>query len=342
MNSKSVLLTGITGFLGSHTAIQLLNKGYKVVGTLRDKERMGSIRAIIGEQVPNIHHLTLVEADLNDTEVWYDLTKNMDYVQHIASPFPRELPNNENDLIVPAKKGTLNILKSAMDNGVKRVVLVSSLAAVIYGKHKSELSGIFSETDWTDETNKKDTTPYLRSKTIAEKEAWAFMQEQGNGMELTTVLPGAILGSVLEKDFGTSANIVLNILSGSMPALPKISFDIVDVRSVAELLIKAMEMPEAANKRFIASSGYLSFREVALILKAQYPDRKIRTGELPNFAARLFSVFEPALKPILVDLGIKRKTYIGKAKRELNWAPLPLKEAVLACAQSILNRKIIE
>lgn len=342
MKHKSVLLTGITGFLGSHTAIQLLNRGYKVVGTLRNKERIDSIRAAIGQHVSNIDHLSFAEADLSDSAVWNELTKNMDYVQHIASPFPRRLPENENDLIAPAKNGTLNILKSAADNGVKRVVMTSSLAAVAYGKSKHELSRVFTENDWTDETNKSDTAPYIRSKTIAEKAAWAFLQQNKSAMELTTVLPGAILGPVLENDFGTSANIVVNILQGRAPALPKIGFDIVDVRSVADLQIRAMEMPNAAGNRYIASSGYLTFKEIALLLRAHYPDRKIPAGELPNFAARLFSVFEPSLKPVLLDLGIKRKTYIGKAKSELNWAPLPLKEAVTACAESLFQKKIIK
>ena len=341
MKHKNVLLTGITGFLGAHTAIQLLNKGYNVVGTLRDKKRASDIRAIIGEHVSSINNLTFAEADLNNAVVWSELTKNVDYVQHIASPFPRKLPKNENDLILPAKNGTLNILKSAADNGVKRVVMTSSMAAVVYGKSKDQLSRVFTETDWTDETDKRDTAPYIRSKTIAEKAAWAFMQNNKSGLELTTVLPGAILGPVLEKDFGTSANIVAHILQGQPPALPKIGFDIIDVRSVADLLIKAMESPKAADKRYIASAGYLTFREIALLLSAQYPHRKVPSGELPNFAARLFSVFEPALKPVLLDLGIKRKAYIDKAKSELNWEPLPLKEAVMACAESLFKQKII-
>lgn len=342
MNNKKVLLTGITGFLGSHTAIQLLNKGYDVVGTMRSKDRINSIREVIGQHTPNINNLTLEVADLDNSKVWKELAQNMDYIQHIASPFPRELPKNENDLIIPAKNGTLNVLKAAKENHVKRVVMVSALAAITYGKSKNELNNLFSEEDWTDETNTRDTAPYMRSKTIAEKAAWDFIQQNHSGLELTTVLPGAILGPVLEKDFGTSANIVISILNGSLPAIPKIGFDIIDVRSVADLLIRAMEMPQAANKRYIASAGYLTFKEIAHTLKQQYPDRKITTSELPNFAARIFSVFEKNLKPILIDLGIKRKTDISKAKDELQWQPLPLEEAVIACAQSVLQNKIVK
>jgi dihydroflavonol-4-reductase len=342
MSNKTVLLTGITGFLGSHTAIQLLNKGYKVTGTLQSKDRINAIKQIIGKHTANMDNLTFAVADLNDSNVWLQLTKNIDYIQHIASPFPRVLPKHENDLIIPARAGTLNILKAAAANNVRRMVMVSSLAAVVYGKTKNGLGKVFDEHDWTDETNKKDTTPYIRSKTIAEKAAWEFLDKKNTGLELTTVLPGAILGTILENDFGTSANIVIKILDGSSPALPKIGFDIVDVRSVADLLIRAMEMPEAAGKRYIASAGYLTFKEIALILKQRYPNRKMSTSVLPNFAARLFSLFEGSLKPILMDLGIKRKADISRAKKELAWQPLSPQEAVIACAESTFENGIVK
>ena len=342
MSIKRVLLTGVTGFLGSHTAIQLLEKGYEVIGTLRNADKIRSIREVIGNHTANINRLTLTEADLTDRDIWFQLTKNVDYVQHIASPFPRKLPRNEADLINPAKSGTLNILKAASANKVKRVVLTSSVAAIVYGKTKMELDRVFDETHWTDENNEKDSTPYFRSKTVAEKAAWAFLKNDHSGMEMTTVLPGAILGPVLEEDFGTSANIVIKMLDGSSPALPKIGFDIVDVRSVADLLIKAMESPQAANNRYIASSGFLTFKEIAHILKQQFPERKIPTSELPNFAVRLFSNFDATLKPILIDLGKKRKLDNTRAKKELQWQPLPVQEAVTSCARSIFDIGILK
>lgn len=342
MATKRVLLTGVTGFLGSHTAILLLEKGYEVTGTLRDKKRAASIREIIGRHTNKVHNLTIVEADLNNKEAWLELTKNMDYVQHVASPFPRKLPKNEHDLINTATAGTLHVLEAALANKVKRVVVTSSVAAIVYGKTKDALTGVFTEADWTDEHNKKDSTPYFRSKTIAEKAAWEWVRQAGSGMELTTVLPGAILGPVLEDDFGTSANLVIKILDGSSPALPNIGFDIVDVRSVADLLVRAMELPQAAGRRYIASSGYLTFKEIAAILKKQYPARKIPAAELPGFMVRFLSNFDSSLKPILIDLGIKRKLDITKATRELQWQPLPVAEAVVACAKSVIEKGIVK
>ncbi|WP_109298929.1 aldehyde reductase [Aquimarina sp. AU474] len=341
MKKEKVLLTGVTGFLGSHTTIQLLNKGYEVIGTLRNMNRSDAIKQIIAKNTPNINSLSFAEADLMDQEIWNDLTKEVDYVMHIASPFPRELPKHEDDLIIPAKEGTLNILKASAKNNIKRVILTSSTGSIVYGKEKSNRSGVYTENDWTDVTNKKDTTPYFRSKTIAEQAAWDFIKTNNTKLELTTICPGAILGPVLEKDFGTSANIVIKMIDGKSPALPKLGFEIVDVRSAADLHIKAMESPKASGERFAAVAGFLSFKELAAILREKFPNKKIPKTILPNFAVRLFSNIDKTLKPILIDLGMERKIDNSKAKQLLNWQPISNNEAIVACAQSIVNLDIL-
>jgi nucleoside-diphosphate-sugar epimerase len=339
---KKVLLTGVTGFLGSHTAIQLLNKGYQVIGTLRKLERAEDIRKTIGNHTKHTDQLSFVQADLLDEKIWENLTRGIDYVQHIASPFPQLLPTNENELIAPAKNGTLYILKSAARNGVKRVVVTSSSGAIIYGKRKGQESGTYTEEDWTDIHQKNDTTPYFRSKTIAEMAAWEFMRESGNGMELSTVCPGAILGPLLERDFSASANIVIKTMDGSSPAIPKIGFDIVDVRSVAELLILAMEKEAAAGQRFIGSSGFMSFQEVAELLRHAFPDRKIPKMTLPNAVVRIFALFEKSLQPILIDLGKERRVDHSKAIKLLGWKPIDNQEAVLSCAKSAIELGLVK
>lgn len=341
MNNKEVLLTGVSGFLGSHTAIELLNRGYKVTGTLRDLKRADSLRSIISKHTDNIDNLSFFQAELLDKEVWKEASKNKDYVIHAASPFPRELPKDENDLIIPAKEGTLNVLNAAKANNVKRVILVSSISTVVYGKTKAEMDQVFTEENWTDIANKIDTKPYIRSKTIAEKAAWNFMEREGAGMEMVSILPGAMLGPVLEEDFGTSANIVIKILDGKMPAMPKIAFEIVDVRSVAQLLVDVIEKEHAAGNRFMASSGHMTMKQLANVLKLNYPAKKIKSYEMPNFLSRFIALFEPSLKPILLDLGITRKIDASKAKRVLGWKPISKEDAILDCAKSVLNIGII-
>lgn len=341
-NNKKVLLTGVTGFLGSHTTIQLLDKGYHVTGTLRNMKRANEIRAIIAQHTPHADRLSFAEADLKDLQIWNTLAKGMDYIQHIASPFPRNLPKSDAELVEPAKNGTLAILEAANNNDVKRVVITSSSGAITYGKPKGKRNATFTASDWTDETNIKDSTPYFRSKTIAEKAAWDYAKKPNTKVEVTTVCPGAILGPVLEKDFGTSANIVIKTIDGSTPGLPDIGFEIVDVRSVADLLILAMEKSQAANQRYSGTTGYLTFKNVADILRAEYPNRKIPKRVLPNFAVRLFSNIDKSVKPILIDLGIHRKIDSSRTRRELGWEPIDNKEAVLACAKSALELGIVK
>lgn len=340
MPSKLVLLSGVSGFLGSRTAIDLLNLGYRVRGTVRNLDRGHSIRNLISPHTNRIDQLEFKEAHLLNPGIWAELMEGVDYVQHIASPFPLTTPKDENDLIEPAKNGTLSILKAAANAGVKRVVVTSSTSAIIYGKNSKSKNASFTENDWTDLSIKKDTTPYFRSKTIAEKAAWDFIKND-NQTELAVVCPGAILGPVLDKNVGTSANIVLKIMDGSSPAIPKIGFDMVDVRSVSDLLIRAMIKPEAANQRFVGSAGYLSFVEVAEILRGMYPEKKVPRYSLPNFAVKLYARLEPSLKPILLDLGTKRTLDHSKAENMLGWKPIEPAEAVRSCARSLVGLKLV-
>jgi len=336
-----VLVTGVSGFLGAHTAIQLLNQGYHVLGTLRDIQRAEAIKEVILANASREGRLKFAKADLLDREVWPGLMDGVDYVLHIASPFPRVLPKRDEELLLPARDGTLNVLRACSRAAVKRVVLTSSTTAIAYGKPKGQRSGTYSELDWTDENDLRDTTVYIRSKTAAERAAWDFINKNDGNLELVSICPGALLGPVLEKDFGTSANIVIKILDGSTPAYPKIGYDLADVRSVAELHLLAMESPGAAGERFIATAGYLAFSEIGDILQEAYPDRKTPRGELPNFLTRLIANFESTLKPLTVEIGATRKLDNRKAIDQLGWQPISPKEAVLATAETVIQLGLV-
>ncbi len=341
MQYKNIVLTGVTGYLGSHTTIQLLNKGYHVKGTLRDLSRSDSIRDIIAKHSANSNRLTFAAVDLLDPlSKWEDIMDEMDAVVHIASPFPTTLPKEGNDIILPAKNGTLNVLKAATKAGVKKVVMTSSSGAAVYGERKN---GIFSEKDWTNSANKNDTTPYFRSKTIAEKCAWEYIDKTDNTPELVTILPGAILGPILDKsDYGTSANLVKKMMDGSMPAIPKIGFEMVDVRSVAEAHIKALENPDMSGKRYLCANGYMELKDIAGILRKEYPNYKIPSKTLPDFLVRLFSHFDKETKPILNDLGAKRLIDSSRINKALDWRPIALRQSVKATAESLINLNIIK
>ncbi|MDJ1505886.1 aldehyde reductase [Xanthocytophaga agilis] len=339
-NSK-VLLTGITGFVGSHTAIQLLEKGYQVLGTLRDMKKAEAIKRAISKHT-RTDNLRFVEADIQDPNIWRQIMADVDYVQHIASPFPKVMPKDENELIVPAKLGNIHILSAAVSNNVKRVVITSSSAAITYGQPIERRKGRFDETNWTDLNRKDDLTPYFKSKTIAEKAAWDFMQHEKSGLELTVVCPGLILGPLLAEDFSASINVVVKALDGSLPAIPQIGWEVVDVRSIAALLILAMEKPQAANQRYIGSAGYLTYSEINKVLQKAYPAKKLPSRKLPNFLVRMLSLFDATIKPVMLDLDTERKMDNSKAIKDLGWKPVKPEESVLSCAESVFQLGLVK
>lgn len=341
MEKKRVLVSGISGFLGLHTAVGLLERGYRVLGTVRNPDRITELISILESKRIDPGDLEFAEADLVDNQVWFDLARRVDYILQVASPFPREMPRDPGELIIPAREGVLNVMRAASAAGVSRVVLVSSVGSVGYGKARGQRSGVFNEGDWTDHNNLRDTTPYYRSKTIAEKAAWDFVSADGSDLELSVICPAAILGPVLEKDFGTSANMIVKMLDGSTPVVPSLGYEVVDVRSVVDLLIRAMELPRAAGQRFVAASGFLSFGEMAALLRQEYPERRIPRIPIPDFFVRLAARFDRALQPLLVDLGEKRRFDASKAGEMLVWEPIAPEDAVLACAESLIELDVV-
>ena len=214
---NKVLVTGGSGFIAGHVIVALLRAGHEVRATLRNLSRADEVKAKVrnGGADPE-RNLTFVEADLNRDAGWAEAVQGCHYVQHVASPLPFEGPENEDDLIRPARDGTLRVLKAARDAGVKRVVMTSSTSAIIFGRGVREKP--FTEADWSDETNRADTSPYDRAKTIAERAAWTWHKAEGGGLELVTVNPALVLGPVLGSDFSASIEAVRKLLDGSISA----------------------------------------------------------------------------------------------------------------------------
>ncbi len=332
-----VVVTGISGFLGSHIAKQLLDLGYKVRGTLRSMQRAADIESLLLDAgAVHRNNLSFHEADLLKDQGWDEAINGAHYVIHTASPFLTYVPESEEELIKPAVEGTQRVLESAVKAGVERVVLTSSIAAVIYGNGQSP----YTESDWTGSDPKK-VTPYFKSKTLAEQFAWRFAQD--NNLELSVINPGAILGPVLEKDYGTSAEIVVKLLKGEFIGLPKIGFALVDVRDVAELHIRALLHPKAAGERFIAAADFKWFSEVADTLREAFPeyDKAIPKRSLPSWLVRIVSRFDPAIKTVVKDLDHERVVSNHKAKSTLGWQPRNSEEAILATAKSVIAQEIV-
>jgi nucleoside-diphosphate-sugar epimerase len=262
-------------------------------------------------------------------------------VLHVASPFPPAQPKDPNELIVPARDGTLRVLQASLAAGVKRIVATSSVAAVRNGNARaSAKERHVTEADWSDPDDQR-LTPYVRSKTIAELAAWDYMRAQGAESRLVTILPGAIIGPVLGKDRSYSLQAIDRLVSGGMPGLPRLGFSYIDVRDVAALEVDAMTAEAAAGQRLIAAGPFLWFSDVAAILREQLgPEaRKVPRRKVPDVMVRAISLFDPGVRSVVDELGQKTTYSLDNAKR-LGWAPRPVEQSIAECARSLLGQPV--
>jgi len=339
----TVLVTGGSGFIGSRCMLQLLAAGHQVHATLRDLRREPEVRAMLreGGAEPG-ERVAFFAADLESDAGWARAVAGCEYVLHIASPFPQNVPKNADELIRPAREGALRVLRAARDAGVKRVVLTSSFAAVGYGKPPR--AAPFDETSWT-EPDGPDVMPYAKSKTLAERAAWDFITREGGALELAVVNPVGVFGPVLGPDYSTSILLVQRLMDGAMPGCPRLSFGVVDVRDVADLHLRAMTSPAAKGERFLAVSGdFMSILDMAKVLKARLGDsaRRVPVHQLPDFLVRLAAFADPAVKQIIPELGKTKNATSAKANRLLGWSPHPREDALVATAESLLRLGLLK
>ncbi|MFZ0037636.1 MAG: aldehyde reductase, partial [Candidatus Acidiferrales bacterium] len=302
--SNPILVTGGSGFIGSHCILQLLAAGHQVRTTVRSLKREGDVRAMLkeGGAVPG-DRLSFFAADLENDAGWPEAVAGCEYALHVASPFPASVPKHEDELIVPAREGALRVLRASRNAGVKRVVLTSSFAAIGYGQEPRQKP--FDETNWTD-PNASDVLPYAKSKTLAERAAWDFIAKEGGNLELSVVNPVGVFGPVLGPDYSTSILFVQRMMDGAVPGCPQLYFGAVDVRDVSDLHVRAMTEPAAKGERFLAVAGdFLSVLDMAKILKRRMgaAAKRVPTRELPNWLVRLAALRDPAVKQILPELG---------------------------------------
>jgi nucleoside-diphosphate-sugar epimerase len=337
---KTVLVTGGSGFLGSWCVIDLLRRGYQVRTTVRDLSREAALRAALAGEVNAGEHLSVLTADLRSDDGWEQAVSGCDYVLHVASPFPPVQPKDPDELIVPAREGTLRVLRASLDASVERVVVTSSIAAITGGLQPA--SAPLTEDEWSDPDNPR-LTPYARSKTIAERAAWDFVRERGEAEKLAVVNPGAILGPVLSDDRSYSIEMVERLLRG-MPGVPRIGFSIVDVRDVADLQLKAMIAPEAGGERFTATASFQWMEEVAAVLREHLGEAaaKVPTRSVPNLLVRAMALFDPGIRSIVGQLGRRTDISSEKAKTLLGWSPRPTQETIIDCARSLIDKGIVK
>ena len=343
MKEDLVLVTGGSGFLATHCIDQLLRAGYNVRTTVRSLQREPDVREMLKTAgTPRQEALTFGEADLLADKGWAEAVAGCRFVLHVASPFPASVPKHEDELILPAREGTLRVLRAARDAGVQRVVQTSSFAAVGYG-HKPQTAA-FDETTWTN-VDRPDVTAYAKSKTLAERAAWDFIAREGGKLELSVVNPVGIFGPTFGRDYSTSILIVQRLLDGEVPACPRIGFGAVDVRDVADLHLRAMTDPAAKGERFLAVAGEsLSLLDVATILKKHMgaAARRVPTREAPDWVVRFLALFVADMKAISPELGNRKSASNAKAKRVLGWKTRTNEEAVVASGESLARLGLLK
>lgn len=333
--SKTVLVTGGTGFVAGWCVVKLLEQGYNVRTTVRNPRKEALVRGSIARMVNANERLSVYSADLTSDDGWKEAITGCDYVLHVASPMSSKSKNPDN-LIIPAQEGTLRVLRIAASAAVSRVVFTSSCAAA-----KPPLASPDSNNDeslWTalDDPN-LDT--YRRSKILAEMSAWKFIKTCDTGMTLTTVLPGAILGPVLNSESLGSVQVISRLLTGKMPGIPRLGFNISDVRDLADLHLLAMTSPAAEGQRFIGTGDFLWIEDIAAVLRSSLGDaaNKVPRRSLPNLLMRVMARIDPTLRSVVPTLGRRHNHSSAKAQKLLGWKPLPARDTLIDCANSLVS-----
>lgn len=341
-SETTVLVTGASGFIAMHCILKLLEKGYKVRGTLRSPERETGLRKTFMKHTSVDDRLEFITTNLKTDAGWDDAVEGCQYILHVASPFPSQPPKHENDLIHPARDGAIRILKLASAANVKRVVMTSSLAAVVSG-HDYDESKVFDEEDWS--RTDRHIGAYEKSKTLAEQGAWDFMKglESDNALEMSVINPGLVLGPILDADYSTSGELIRKLMRREFPGCPDLGWPAVDVRDVADAHLAAMTTPEAAGMRFICTIEDARIQEIALLLKNHFANRgyKVPTRKLPNMIVRFSALFDKTLRLVVKDLGKHAEISNARIKEVLAWKPRTLKEMVVTMAESMIEYGVV-
>jgi nucleoside-diphosphate-sugar epimerase len=329
-----VLVSGGSGYIAGFTIRQLIEQGWTVRATIRNLNREAEVRDWL--KVDN-DRLSFFAADLTSDAGWAEAMAGCSHVVHMASPLPMNAVKDETELIVPARDGALRAIRFARDAGVTRLVMTSSVAAIFYGRTADK--DVFTEADWTN-VAAGDVSAYAKSKTIAERAARDWIAAEGGSLEFVTVNPGMVLGPLLGTDFSPSLEVVKRVLEGTYPALPDLGFNLVDVRDVADLHIRALSAPDMSGERFmaVAPHGFLRLMEIAAILREQLPDHagKVPVRRMPNWVMRIVSLFDPAVRQLIGELGKVRRAEPTHAMEKLGWRPRAAADSVVDTANSLI------
>ena len=341
MSDHPIVVTGATGLIAKHSIAELLKRGHAVRGTLRRMDKADDVRRAVVRAGADPAQLTFVVADLLSDAGWDDAMSGAELLLHTASPFPMQQPDDPEEVIRPAREGTLRVLQAATRAGVKRAAITSSTVAILYGSGLPK-DHVYSEANFTDET-RPELTPYIRSKTLAEKAAWDFVKSTPGSPQLTAINPGFVHGPALDADLSTSHELFRLMARGVYPAAPRIRFPVADVRDVAKAHAEALFNPHAIGERFLIADGLLGLYDLGVAMARELPDLKSKAPkfELPDFAVRALAIADKRLRTVLPELGVIKRYSNDKAKSVLGLSLAPADTAVRDSILSLRELRLI-
>ena len=339
--TDKVLLTGISGWIAKHTAIELLNKGYEVLGTVRNKDLIDQTKETIKKHAP-IEKLSFIELDLLKDDGWDEAAKGCKYIFHIASPFPMKVSRDREFLLPVAVDGTLRVLNAGINAGVEQIIKTSSIVAM-FRKPNRSTPYTFGENDWTDENWIEGVNDYFLSKTKAEKAAWELMESKGLKSKLTTINPGGVFGDALDKKGGTSIEYVRQFLKGKFPGAPKFAVLISDVKDIAKAHVACIGNNKVGGRRLIVGKEVKKLVELSQLMAEAMPEyaKKLPKKELPNFMVKLISYIDSSAKMMIPDLGILMQTDTSYAEELLGFKFKPAKDCITENAKSVVQLGLV-
>ena len=338
---NKVLLTGISGWIAKHTAIELLNAGYEVLGTIRNKNLVDQTKQTISKYA-STEKLSFVELDLLKDDGWNEAAKGCSYIFHVASPFPMKVSSNRENLLPVAVDGTLRVLNAGLNNGVEQIIKTSSIVAMFRKPNRTN-PYTFGENDWSDENWIEGVSDYFLSKTKAEKAAWRLMESKGLKNKLTTINPGGVFGDALDKKGGTSIEYIRQFMKGKFPGAPKFAVLISDVKDIAKAHVACIGNNKVGGRRLIVGKDVKRLVELSQLIAEAMPEykKKLPTKELPNLMVKLISYIDSSAKTMIPDLGIMMQTDTSYAEEILGFKFKPAKGCISENAKSVVRLGLV-
>ena len=335
--ADKILLTGISGWIAKHIAIDLLKSGYEVLGTVRDDNLFEETKKTLTSQKAPLEKLSFVKLDLLKDEGWNEAAEGCKYIMHVASPFPLKTARNREGLVPTAKDGTIRVLKAGVNAGVERIIKTSSIVAMFRKPNRTN-PYTFGENDWSD-VNWNGCNDYFVSKTKAERAAWDFMESKGLKDKLTCICPGAVFGDALDKKEKTSISYIKLFLQGKYPGAPNFGVLVSDIKDIVKAHVLSLTKPNVGGRRLIVGSEVKKMVEISKIMAEALPEyaKKLPKKELPNFLVKIISHLDTSAKMMVPDLGIQMQTDPSYAEDLLGFKFKPAKGCVEDAAKSVVR-----